>query len=496
MDWVILLAALPLLLVLVFQKYKNAPRLPPGPKGLPFIGNLHQMESHNPQHFMHRLSKIYGPIMSFKIGSKRVVVVSSAELAKEALKTQDLNFCNRPLLCGQQKMSYKGLDLGFGQYTPYYREMRKLYVINLFSPKTVQSFSPVRVDEVSRMMDKMTKAALEAEIIDLSEMMLSFTNAVVCRTAFGKRYAEYGEEMRRFIELLYETQAMLGVFFFTDYFPYLGWLDHFTGLRSRLNKAAKALDIFLQGIINERLDPNMPKPEKECLIDLLLQFCKDQPFSSVEFTHQNVKALIMDVVIAGTDTAAAAVVWAMTYLMKNPEALKKVQEEVRSLVGDRGYVTEDDVPNLTYMKAVVKEALRLEPVIPLLLHREALEDCKIGGYDIPAKTILQVNAWAIARDREAWGQNPEEFRPERYIDKPVDYKGQDFELIPFGSGRRMCPGMHLGVAMLELPFANLLYKFDWELPPGVKAEEIKMDVMTGLAMHKKDHLLLLPKKHI
>lgn len=205
-----------------------------------------------------------------------------------------------------------------------------------------------------------------------------------------------------------------------------------------------------------------------------------------------------DIVVPGTDTAAAVVVWAMTYLIKYPEAMKKAQDEVRNVVGDKGYVSEEDIPNLPYLKAVIKESLRLEPVIPILLHRETIADAKIGGYDIPAKTIIQVNAWAVSRDTAAWGDNPNEFIPERFMNeqKGVDFKGQDFELLPFGSGRRMCPAMHLGVAMVEIPFANLLYRFDWSLPKGIKPEDIKMDVMTGLAMHKKDHLVLAPRTHI
>ncbi|ESQ45915.1 hypothetical protein EUTSA_v10010978mg [Eutrema salsugineum] len=431
---------------------KKSLRLPPGPRGLPIIGNLHQMEKFNPQQFFFRLSKLYGPIFTMKLGSRHLVMISSAELAKELLKTQDLNFTARPLLKGQQTMSYQGRDLGFGQYTAYYREMRKMCMVNLFSPNRVASFLPVREEECQRMMDKIYKAVDQSGTVDLSELLLSFTNCVVCRQAFGKRYNESGAEMRRFISILFETQAFLGTLFFSDLFPYFGFVDNLTGLNARLKKAFKELDTYLQELLDETLDPNRPKPERESFIDLLMTSHKDQPFS-VEFTHENVKAMIF---------------------------------EVRNVVGNKGYVSEEDIPNLPYLKAVIKESLRLELVIPILLPRETIADAKIGGYDIPAKTMIQVNSWAVSRDTAA-------FMNEK---KGVDFKGQDFELLPFGSGRRMCPAMHLRVAAVEIPFTNLLYRFDWSLPKGVKSEDINIDVMPGLAMHKKDPLVFAQRSYI
>ncbi|TYI62229.1 hypothetical protein E1A91_D10G230400v1 [Gossypium mustelinum] len=167
----------------------------------------------------------------------------------------------------------------------------------------------------------------------------------------------------------------------------------------------------------------------------------------------------MDVLFAGTETTAVTVIWVMSFFMKNPECLKKAQEEVRDLIGKNRFLNEDDVQALTYLKAVVKETFRLQPTLPFLLPRETLRKCCIGGYQVPANTLVYVNAWAIGRDPEAW-RNPEEFCPERFIGSSIDYKGLNFELIPFGAGRRVCPGMHMAVAAVELVLANLLYKFD------------------------------------
>ncbi|GFY86215.1 cytochrome P450, family 71, subfamily B, polypeptide 28 [Actinidia rufa] len=208
----------------------------------------------------------------------------------------------------------------------------------------------------------------------------------------------------------------------------------------------------------------------------------------------HVKALLMNIFIAGTDTGAASIIWAMTALMKNPTMLKKVQEEVRTLVGKKGKVDEDDIHSLPYLKAMIKETLRLYPPAPLLVPHKTTQRCVIDGYEIEPQTVVYINAWAIARDPESW-ENPEEFLPERFLGSDIDFRGQNFELIPFGAGRRGCPGMNLGVATVELALANLLYSFDWELPDGMKKEGVDTDALPGLTMHRKNALCVVAKKY-
>ncbi|CAI0399188.1 unnamed protein product [Linum tenue] len=174
----------------------------------------------------------------------------------------------------------------------------------------------------------------------------------------------------------------------------------------------------------------------------------------------------------------------MTYLMKNPIALRKAQEEVREAIEKKGFVKEEDIERLPYLSAVVKETMRLQPPAPLLLPRESSQDCELGGYKIPAKTTV------------SWGENPEEFKPERFVEKSIDMKGSDFALIPFGAGRRRCPGINLGLVTVELSLANLLYAFNWEMPVGTKSEDLDMEVLPGVTMHKKNALLLVAKKYV
>ncbi|CAI9087495.1 OLC1v1021573C1 [Oldenlandia corymbosa var. corymbosa] len=496
MAIMLFLLSLPLLMILIsfIHKYykKNARKIPPGPPGLPFIGNLLQINASKTHESLSELSKIYGPeLMSLKFGSVSVVIISSARMAREALTTHDMVFSGRPASAGRRKLSYNRKDIAFSPYSDYWREMRKICVLKLFSQKRVQSFLPVRVDEVSSMMMKISTLSSSSQLVNLRTLIMSFTSNVICRVAFGKRYEEEGHLKRRFDQLLQESQAMIGGFFVSDYIPCLSWMDRVSGMVGRLEKNFNELDLFFRELIDEHLSPNRPDSMKDDLLDLLIQL-KHEESSSLCLTWEHIKAILMDIFVAGTDTAAASILWAMTILMKNPETLKKVQAELRDLVGNKRVVDEDDLGELPYLKAVIKETLRLYPPAPILGPRETTQSCTIDGYDIENKSLVLVNAWAIGRDPTYW-KNPDDFIPERFINSKVDVKGHDFGLIPFGAGRRGCPGISLGMATVELALANLLCCFDWELPNGITCKDIDMDVMPGLTMYPKSDLSLLAK---
>lgn len=197
----------------------------------------------------------------------------------------------------------------------------------------------------------------------------------------------------------------------------------------------------------------------------------------------------------GTETVASAIEWAMSELMRSPEDLKKAQQELSQVVGLQRRVEETDLDNLTFLKCCLKETIRLHPPIPLLLH-EAAEDAVIAGYFIPAKSRIMVNAWAIGRDPASW-DDAETFRPTRFLEQGVpDFKGNNFEFIPFGSGRRSCPGMQLGLYGLEIAVAQLLHCFDWELPDGMKPSEMDMSDVFGLTAPRATRLVAVPTKRV
>ncbi|KAH9620435.1 hypothetical protein KSS87_004127 [Heliosperma pusillum] len=481
-----LIVSPPLIFLLLLHKFKlnnkHEPPLrpPPGPKGLPFIGNLHQYDVATPHEYFAKLGKVYGPVIGLTLGHVPVVVVQSAEMAKEVMQTQDLNFCSRPKLVGMHRLSYNGLDIAFAPYSDYFREVKKLAVVHLLSSKRVESFGPIRRDEVSRLIKKVSLLSSSSQVVNLGELLMSYGSTNICRIAFGKRYEEDEGPRSKFHGILNEMQALFVAFFYTDYFPYLGWLDKLTGQFSRIERVLKNMDNFYDELIRDHLDPNRPKTEQEDIIDVLLQLKKQRSFA-FELTFDHIKAILMIIFVAGTDTSSAMVEWAMTELVKNPESLKKVQDEIRNVAQNKDCIGEEDLQKLEYFKAVIKETFRLHPATPLLVIRETIRKATLNGYDIKPKTLVHVNVWAIGRDPELW-EDPEVFKPERFMGSSIDFRGQDFELASFGAGRRICPGLALGVANLELALANLLYSFNWELPFGVRKEDIDTKVLPDPAV--------------
>ena len=201
--------------------------------------------------------------------------------------------------------------------------------------------------------------------------------------------------------------------------------------------------------------------------------------------------IYLDLFAARGETTANALQWAMSELMRNPKAMQKAQAELRESLQGKTTVTEDDLASVKYLKLVIMETLRLHPVVPLLLPRECRETCEVMGYDVPKGTTVFVNAWAIGRDPKYWA-DAETFKPERFENSTIDYKGTDFEFLPFGAGRRVCPGITFAQASMELLLASLLYHFDWELPLGAMPSELDMTEEMGITIRRKKGLHLRP----
>ncbi|XXG72385.1 hypothetical protein AAC387_Pa07g1493 [Persea americana] len=467
---------------IIFKRSRPSPQLPPGPSQLPFIGNLHQVGALT-HSSLWSLSIQYGPLIHLKLGCLPALVVSSAKYAREVMKYKDLEFCSRPSFFSQKRLSYNFLDIAFAPYGAYWREMRKVSIVELFSTKRTQSFRFIREEEVARMITSISKSS--SKPINLSDMLMTLASNIICRAAFGKYYTGEGSEMGDFNRVFGETQAMFVAFFVVDFIPWLGWIDKINGQHARLEKNFYELDDFYEKVIEEHLDPKRDKLEQEDFVDVLIHVQKD-----LKLTRDNIKAILMNILVAGTDTGSATLTWAMTELVKNPKVLKKAQDEVRRVIGRKNKVEESDILQLQYLKLVVKETFRLHPPTPLLLPRETIRHCKIDGYDILPKTLVFINAQAIGRDPDCW-QHPNEFMPERFMGNEIDYKGQHFEFIPFGAGRRICPGMLFGTTSVELALANLLYLFNWELPSGTNIEDLDMSEAPGITTHKKYGLLLV-----
>ncbi|XP_077252076.1 cytochrome P450 71A9-like [Tasmannia lanceolata] len=479
----LILPLLPLLLFFLKNKRGRTYNLPPGPFSLPILGNLHQVGEF-PHRSLWSLSKKYGPLMHLQLGRVPTLVVSSARMAKEVIKSHDHEFSNRPAFASLQKLSYNFLDVAFAPYGYNWKEMRKICVIELLSPKRVQSFGSVRKEEIDRMIQSISESS---DPLNLSAVLPSLTNKIICRSAFGKTLER---DKGKFLRVLDEGRTLLSSFMVADFLPWMWWIDVVTGQQAKIDKNFIDLDTFFEQAIEDHLDPKRERIEQEDLIDVLLRVQKD-----LNLTRDHVKGVLMNILVAGTDTVSTTTVWGMTELIRNTRTMKVAQDEVRRIVGTKEKVDESDLPQLTYLKSVVKETLRLHPPGPLLVPRETLQHSNIDGFDIFPKTLVLVNAMAIGRDPDSW-ESPEEFLPERFFNTSVDYKGQDFGFIPFGGGRRGCPGIYMGTLVVELVLANLLFCFNWELPAGMKKEDIDVNEGPGLTVNKKNALCLVPIRYI
>ncbi|RZC83709.1 hypothetical protein C5167_046483 [Papaver somniferum] len=483
-----LVLATPLLVLLKRRKNRKSWRLPPGPKKLPIIGNLHQLGGDLTSRSLLKLSNKHGPLMFLQLGSIPTLVISSTDIAKEICKSHDIVFSGRPALYAAEKICYGCQDITFAPYGDYWREIRKISILELLSPKRVASFRSVREEEVSIAMDFIRKASATTKVpINITEMMFCVINDVICRSAFGRKFGHGGGTLRSILQV---TTDMLAGAKTADIFPWMSWIHKFDGVDTKIEENVQELDSFYESVIDEHLEPQRPCPEFEDFVDVLLRLQND-PDQHILSSRDQIKALLTDMFSAGTDTSSSTLVWTMTELIKNPTVMKRAQEEVRSILGDKDMVEEIDLPKLNYLKSVVKETLRLHAPVPLLVPRETTDNCTINGYGIPAETRVIFNAKAIAMDSKFWDE-PEEYRPERFMIKNIDFKGvQDFEMIPFGIGRRSCPAINFALVVIELVLANLLHQFDWEMPIGMIKEEIDMQEAPGITVHKKFPLFLV-----
>ncbi|KAB1216681.1 Cytochrome P450 84A1 [Morella rubra] len=485
------------LLGLVFRLRRRLP-YPPGPKGLPIVGNMAMMDQLT-HRGLAKLAKQYGGLFHLRIGYLHMVAVSNPDVARQVLQAQDNIFSNRPATIAIKYLTYDRADMAFANYGPFWRQMRKLCVVKLFSRKRAESWDSVRdeVDAIVRVV-----AANTGKPVNIGEMVFALTRNIIYRAAFGSLSHEGQDE---FIGILQEFSKLFGAFNIADFIPWLSWFDP-QGLNQRLFKARQSLDGFIDHII----DDHMQKKEKNHglvkdnddtdMVDDLLAFYSEEAKGSasddsIKLTRDNIKAIIMDVMFGGTETVASAIEWAMAELMRSPEDLKRVQQELSEVVGLDRRIEESDFEKLTYLKCSLKETLRLHPPIPLLLH-ETSEDAEVAGYYIPAKSRVMINAWAIGRDENSW-EDPDTFKPSRFLrDGVPDFKGSNFEFIPFGSGRRSCPGMQLGLFALDLAVSHLLHCFTWELPDGMKPSELDMNDVFGLTAPRATRLIAIPTKRV
>ncbi|GMI71825.1 TRANSPARENT TESTA 7, CYTOCHROME P450 75B1 [Hibiscus trionum] len=488
MEWtntILAIAALVFFIqALTWKTRAKNKRLPPGPRGLPILGNLLMLGT-KPHQDLQRLARKYGPIMHLRLGLKPVIVVSSPEAAELFLKTHDLVFASRPPQEASNYVSYNQQNLVFAPYGSYWRNMRKICTLELLSNHKISTFRSMRKQELDLLVGRIREAAAAAVAVDLSSEVTSFSTDVACRMVIGKKFNRDDFNEKGIEATIREGMKIVASFNLADYIPQTRGLD-LQGLTKRMKVLAGDFDDFLEKIIEEHVQSKDENRVKD-FIDVMLGFMG----SEYRVERENIKAIVLDVLVASMDTAAATIDWTLAELLRHPQVTKKLRKELEDVVGTKRMVEESDLEKLEYLDMVIKESSRLHPATIFLIRHAAREDCTVNGFHIPKDARILVNVGAIGRDERVW-TDAEKFYPERFVGSDIDVRGQNFELIPFGSGRRGCPGIQLGLTVVRLVVAQLVHCFDWELPGNMLPTELDMSDDFGFICHRTKPLLATP----
>ncbi|KAJ0504770.1 putative cytochrome P450 [Helianthus annuus] len=480
-------------------------RTPEAAGSWPIIGHLHLLAGSKVTHrLLGSMADKFGPVFTLKLGVHRVLVVSNSEMAKECLTTNDRVFASRPKALASELMGYNYANFGFAPYGPYWRHIRKIIVHELVSQHRLQMLAHIRVSEVKSCIIDIyrswvrNKEFSETVMVDMKEWFGNLIVNMVVRMLFGDHFSSGQQNREEFLKAIRRFVDLFGAFVPSDAIPWLRWLD-LGGYEKKMKKTALEIDIVVNGWLEDhkkKMSSTSTMQEEESrhqavFLAALLSHVKEEVKEEVYgfSTEQIVKATCLAIFVAATDTTTVTLTWALALLVNNPLVLKKAQQELENYVGRDRKVEESDMIKLVYLQAIIKETMRLYPAAALSVPHESTEDCNVGGYTVPKGTRLFVDIWKIHHDPQIW-TDPFEFRPERFLTtkKEINVKGQHFELIPFGSGRRICPGISFAFEAMQLILASLIHGFEFQNPSN---EQIDMTESPGLTSQKATPLELL-----
>ncbi|XP_051139778.1 cytochrome P450 76T24-like [Andrographis paniculata] len=494
-----------LILLLTFNLLSNSNfrrrrcRLPPGPYPLIAIGNFHQLGK-NPHQSLAKLSKTYGPLMHLRLGSVDTIVVSSPEIAKEILLRHDGAFPERRIGAAARALRHHTKSLACLPVGAKWRSLRRICQERMFSAQRLDSGRLLRQEKLRKLVDHGRDCCRKKLVMDVGTAAFVTALNLISNTLFSMDFADYGSDSsQEFAESIRGLMRVLGKPNVADFFTILRTFDLQGIKRESEFYVGKLLGIF-DGIIDRRLEMRRNSERGEAMDDMLealLQINEEDQKNDEADDHlsrDDIKHLLLDLFVAGTDTSSSTVEWTMTELLRNPNIMCKAKLEIQTIIGqEKRFIEESDIPKLPYLQAIIKESFRYHPPGPFLVRTKGRDDhIEIKNYTIPKNALIFINIWAVGRDPIVWS-NPNMFDPERFLHgKIIDVKGQNFELIPFGAGRRICPGMALAYRMIHLMVASLIHNFDWELEGGIEPEDVDISENFGLSLQKDLPLRAIP----
>ncbi|TKY47268.1 Trans-cinnamate 4-monooxygenase [Spatholobus suberectus] len=470
-------------------------RLPPGPLPVPIFGNWLQVGDDLNHRNLADLARRFGDAFLLRMGQRNLVVVSSPELAKEVLHTQGVEFGSRTRNVVFDIFTGEGQDMVFTVYGEHWRKMRRIMTVPFFTNKVVQQYRQGWEAEAAGVVEDLRRSpgAADGGIVLRRRLQLMMYNNMY-RIMFDRRFESEEDPLFQKLKVLNGERSRLAQSFEYNYGDFIPVLRPFLRGYLKICKEVKEtrLKLFKDYFLEERKNLESTKRTDnkglKCAIDHILDAQKKG-----EINEDNVLYIVENINVAAIETTLWSIEWGIAELVNHPEIQKKVRDEIDRVLGPGHQVTEPDTHKLPYLQAVIKETLRLRMAIPLLVPHMNLHDAKLGGYDIPAESKILVNAWWLANNPAHW-KNPEEFRPERFLEEEskVEANGNDFRYLPFGVGRRSCPGIILALPILGITLGRLVQNFEL-LPPSGQSKLDTTEKGGQFSLHILKHSTIVAK---
>ncbi|KAH1155648.1 hypothetical protein GLYMA_18G223100v4 [Glycine max] len=471
----------------LFNHTPESTNLPPGPHPFSIIGNILEIAT-NPHKAATKLSRIYGPLMTLKIGSITTIVISSPQLAKQVLHENGPVFSSRTIPHSVHALDHHKYSIVFMHPSPKWRKLRRVCATKIFSPQALDSTQILRQQKVHKLLDFVEERCKKGEVLDIGEAIFTTTLNSISTTLFSmdlsNSTSEESQENKNIIRAMMEEAGRPNV---ADFFPILRPLDPQRSF-ARMSNYFKKMFKIIDGITEERMCSRLLETDSKVYKDVLDSLINIEE-TGYQLSHNEMLHLFLDLLVAGIDTTSNTVEWIMAELLRNPDKMEKARKELSQTIDKDAIIEESHILKLPFLQAVVKETLRLHPPAPFLVPHKCDEMVSISSFNVPKNAQVLVNVWAMGRDPAIW-ENPEMFMPERFLEREIDFKGHDFEFIPFGAGKRICPGLPFAHRTMHLMVASLVHNFEWKLADGLMPEHMNMKEQYGLTLKKAQPLLV------